>query len=120
MLSGPIGEASVTGTTLGVPYTEHDDENTNVETPALTTESMSRAEPSTLLRQYFEGLRIDSPTFLCAAKCTTAVTEWSWHNDVISLSSAMSPTTNVASSTASAWPVSSESSTTTEWPSWHS
>ncbi|CAB4886391.1 unannotated protein [freshwater metagenome] len=73
-LSGPMGADSFTGTVAGVPYTEHDEENTNCETPAPNTASMSRAEPSTLLRQYLAGLRMDSPTFLCAAKWMTELT----------------------------------------------
>jgi hypothetical protein len=62
--SGRIACDSSTGTESGVPYTEHDDENTTWPTPARRAASSRRTVPSTLLRKYFEGSRIESPTFL--------------------------------------------------------
>src|SRR5262245_32799858 len=63
-LSGRIGADSTTGTSAGVPYTEHEDEKTMSRTPARIAASTRRAVPSTLLRQYLPGDCIDSPTDL--------------------------------------------------------
>ena len=51
MLSGWIGASSVTGTTAGVPYTEHDDEKTMSLTPAVSIASTSFTVPVTLFSQ---------------------------------------------------------------------
>src|SRR5688572_11896282 len=59
--SGWIVCDSSTGTAAGVPYTEHDDEKTTLRTPARDAASSRRTVPSTLLRKYIDGSRIDSP-----------------------------------------------------------
>jgi hypothetical protein len=54
----------VTGTPAGVPWTEHDYENTMSSTPVARHASMSSTVPVTLLRQYRAGSTIDSATDL--------------------------------------------------------
>ena len=66
----------MTGTVVGVPYTEHDEENTNSRTSAARHASISSTVPATLFRQYLAGDTIDSPTDLYAAKWTTCVTPY--------------------------------------------
>ena len=63
-LSGRMSAVSPTGTSSGVPYTEHDDENTTSRTPPRSAASTSVAVPSTLLCQYLPGCCMDSPTDL--------------------------------------------------------
>src|SRR6478609_5561798 len=116
-LSGWIGAASVTGTTAGVPYTEHEDENTIWSMPTAESASANLAVPATLLIQYRCGLDIDSPTFLYAAKWTTCSTPRRSHRSTTRSLSAMSPSISSASMTASRWPNSIVSRTTTARPS---
>ncbi len=48
-LSGRSGASSLTGTCSGVPYTEHDEENTMFRTSDRCSASIRRWEPATLL-----------------------------------------------------------------------
>src|SRR3954465_12301246 len=59
ILSGRIGAPSLTGTSAGLPYTEHDDEKTMSLTPAVSIASTNFTVPVTLLSQYRDGCSID-------------------------------------------------------------
>ena len=105
-----------TGTTAGVPYTEHDDENTMSLTPAVSIASTSFTVPVTLLNQYRDGLLHRLADALVRGEVDDLGDVASVHSSTTRSRSAMLPSTSSASITALRWPYSIESSTTTSWP----
>ena len=90
---------------------------TNFFTPAATAASARFTALATLLRKYFDGSVIDSPTSALAAKWITDCAPESFTAAKISERSAKSPWTNLArGSTAERWPSVRLSNTVTAWP----
>jgi hypothetical protein len=110
---GASAASSRMGTSAGSPYVAAVEEKTSRRTPDSRMAARSSMLPPTLLRQYLSGFCTDSPTWECAAKCSTP----SYEGSSTSAASWMRPSTKPApAGTASRNPVDRSSRTVTECP----